>query len=118
MCQDLHPQDNPGEAAVYPPARGGNTLIDPDHYQAVAGGMARGAGAGAIVARIHTQATEIGAARMLGPFEAEEEAAGEMLLLLLQYAAARKFSLWDATARVLDERRMAGGLALLVGVPR
>lgn len=117
MCQDLHAQDNPGESGTYPlPAASfaiGGTLVNVDWYQLLASGFAPALGAvtveerAAAVARLGTLLDEVGAAAHLGPFEAEEAAAGALLVALLQYAHARGFSLWAATDRALTEMAIA-----------
>lgn len=113
MSETLHRSDNPGEAGTYPlPAASfavGNTLVNVDWYQLLAAGFAPALVAvtveerAAAVARLGTLLDEVGGAAHLGPFEAEKEAAGALVVALLQYAHARKFSLWAATDRALTE---------------
>lgn len=113
----MHPSENPGEAGTYPlPAASfavGDTLVNVDWYQLLAAGFApalvavtveeRAAACGHLQKLLDAVAGAVAGAAHLGPFEAEEEAAGALVVALLQYAHARKFSLWAATDRALTE---------------
>jgi hypothetical protein len=134
MSEQAHHTEAPGEAVLYPayvaefdrathpaPARVviGDELVNVDWFQVLAAGFAGGA-AGvtpgereALVIGLRARVEALGAAACLGPFVAEEEAAGALLVALLQYAAARGFSLWAATDRALTELAIAEGARLL-----
>lgn len=108
---------------VVPFAIGGG-LVDVDWYQILAAGFAPALRAVTVEERaaacthLKTLLDEVAGAAHLGPFEAEEEAAGALVVALLQYAQARGFSLWSAIDRALTDLAVTQGLRFLADTAR